>query len=537
MSSTPSGTLLVSNQTADPMFTSASSPYDFRPKTGSPALNTGVTLVEVAKDIDGTNRNDGLYDLGAYEAGSGGGGGSQVPPTAAAPTITPGGGTLSAPTAVTLATTTAGATIRYTMDGTTPSSSSTAYSGPLTVGSTLTIKAQAFAHGMIASPVTQASFQYAAAAAPGTGTLPSGWKTEDIGSVSQPGSASESGGLFTMQSGGADIWNTADGFRYAYLPLPGDGAIVARVASVQNVNVWTKAGVMIRQTLDATSAHASLFVTPGNGISFQRRPTTGGTSLATTAAGAAPRWVRVTRAGQLFTAAVSTDGSAWTTVGQETIAMSGTVWAGLALTSHDVSRLATATLDRVSLAAGPGTISSWQSTDVGSVGLQGSSSSSGTAFTVFGSGTDIWGTADAFRFVYRTLNGDGELVARVTGIENVDPWSKAGVMVRGSLNPNAPYAYMLISAASGGAFQWRSAAGAAAADTSSGGSTAVAPRWVKIVRAGNVLSGYQSTDGVSWTSVGTATISMGTSVTIGLAVTSHDNTKLARGTFESVALK
>ena len=65
-----------------------------------------------------------------------------------------------------------------------------------------------------------------------------------------------------------------------------------------------------------------------------------------------------------------------------------------------------------------------------------------------------------------------------------------------------------------------------------GGSTIVAPEWLKIVRAGNVISGYQSRDGVAWQLVGQATIPLGPSVSIGLAVTSHDNTKVATATFE-----
>jgi hypothetical protein len=113
------------------------------------------------------------------------------------------------------------------------------------------------------------------------------------------------------------------------------------------VNAWTKAGVMIRQSLTADSPHASMFVTPGRGLAFQRRQTAGAASLSTSAAGVAPMWVKLVRAGQLVTASVSSDGVTWTTVGQDTVALSGAVWAGLALTSHDASRLASATIDNV----------------------------------------------------------------------------------------------------------------------------------------------------------------------------------------------
>jgi hypothetical protein len=104
---------------------------------------------------------------------------------------------------------------------------------------------------------------------------------------------------------------------------------------------------MIRQSLDANSSQVSMFVTPGKGLSFQRRPTAGGTSVSTTVAGAAPEWVKVSLSGNVVTASVSPDGSAWTTIGQETIAFSGPMYVGLAVTSHDNTRTATATFDGV----------------------------------------------------------------------------------------------------------------------------------------------------------------------------------------------
>jgi len=179
--------------------------------------------------------------------------------------------------------------------------------------------------------------------------LPPAWSTSDLGAVGPAGSASESSGTFTVAGSGADIWGTADAFRYAYQQVTGDTTIVARVATVQNVNVWTKAGVMIRQSLAADSAHASMFVSPGKGVAFQRRLTSAATSLSTGAAGAAPEWVKVSLSGQTVTASVSSDGSTWTTIGQETIAFSGPIFVGLAVTSHDNTRTASVTFDNVAV--------------------------------------------------------------------------------------------------------------------------------------------------------------------------------------------
>ena len=183
---------------------------------------------------------------------------------------------------------------------------------------------------------------------PPPAVLPPGWQTANIGATSG-GSAGESDGTFTVSGAGADIWGTADAFRYVYQALTGDGTIVARVTTVQNVNAWTKAGVMIRESLDAGSPHASMFVTPGKGLAFQSRATSSGTSLSTAVAGAAPRWVRLVRTGQTVTASVSIDGSTWIVVGQQAIALTQTVFAGLAVSSHVAGQLATATFTSVAV--------------------------------------------------------------------------------------------------------------------------------------------------------------------------------------------
>src|SRR5436190_15992963 len=75
----------------------------------------------------------------------------------------------------------------------------------------------------------------------------------------------------------------------------------------------------------------------------------------------------------------------------------------------------------------------WLSQDVGSVGGAGAVNYSTGQYAVAGSGADIWDSADAFRFVYRSLTGDGELLARVVSLDNTDNWAKAGVMIRETL--------------------------------------------------------------------------------------------------------
>jgi hypothetical protein len=166
--------------------------------------------------------------------------------------------------------------------------------------------------------------------------------------VTLAGSSSGTGGTFTVAGAGADVWGAADAFHFVYQPLAGDGEIVARVATLDRTHDWAKAGVMIRETLAAGSTHASVFVSAARGVAFQRRTTTGGTSVSTAGSlSAAPRWVKLTRVGSTLTAYESGDGASWSLVGSETIAMAHDVFVGLAVTSHNTAALCTATFDGV----------------------------------------------------------------------------------------------------------------------------------------------------------------------------------------------
>jgi hypothetical protein len=176
-------------------------------------------------------------------------------------------------------------------------------------------------------------------------------------------------GTYTMTASGADIWAVngveADEFHFAYKMLTGAGTIVAKVNSVQNTDPWAKAGVMIRESLNPDSAHAMMVVTPGSGVSFQRRPGTGQTSLDTTTASiTAPYWVKLERSiSGVFTASHSANGSTWTVQGTETISMGANVYIGLAVTSHNAALTCQAVFSNVTTT---GNVSGqWANQDIG----------------------------------------------------------------------------------------------------------------------------------------------------------------------------
>jgi regulation of enolase protein 1 (concanavalin A-like superfamily) len=165
--------------------------------------------------------------------------------------------------------------------------------------------------------------------------------------------------------------------------------------------------------------------------------------------------------------------------------------------------------------------------------------SAGT-ITMSGGGTDIWNTADQFRFAYKQLNGDGTITAKVESIDNTDTWAKVGVMIRESVDPGSRFAAVYATPGNGVRYQARVLnGGAATSDTSVATTAQIAlktPVWVKVERKGGSFSGFYSTDGAKWTSMSwnPQTINMGANVQIGLAVTGHD-TGTATGVFSGLA--
>src|SRR5208283_1624146 len=105
-------------------------------------------------------------------------------------------------------------------------------------------------------------------------------------------------------------------------------------------------------------------------------------------------------------------------------------------------------------------------------------------YSVTASSGDIWGTSDSFQYGYQPLNGNGQIVARVLGMEGAtNGWAKAGVMIRETLDPHSRQAMLVETVGNGLAFRWRAEPGGATGNT--GGSVGTAPWWVKVIRYGN----------------------------------------------------
>jgi len=156
-------------------------------------------------------------------------------------------------------------------------------------------------------------------------------------------------------------------------------------------------------------------------------------------------------------------------------------------------------------------------------------------YTMTGSGADIWNQSDEFHYAYKTLSGSGSILAKVESLTDTHASAKAAVMIRDTLAPDSKYWMAAVTPGSGVIAEYRAETGENAQQT--GSQTGItAPYWVKIVRdlAGN-FTAYSSANGSNWQMVGVAEpIQMGTNVSIGLAVTSHDAALTCQAVFSNV---
>ena len=206
-------------------------------------------------------------------------------------------------------------------------------------------------------------------------------QSADIGHVGQPGAYVTLDGEHAIRSFGSDIWDTKDGFHYAYQVWNGDGEFIALVHEMTDSHPRARAGIMVRASLDADAANAFVTATPNHGIHFLRRRETAGltwddahtnlgmTSLedrtlyqrrfsdlhpqdkSTVNQVNLPRWFRIVRSGDTFHVYDSADGEQWEWIGTDTIPMPEDVYVGLAVSSRNPEVECVATFSRLSFSA------------------------------------------------------------------------------------------------------------------------------------------------------------------------------------------
>jgi len=185
--------------------------------------------------------------------------------------------------------------------------------------------------------------------------------------------------------------------------------------------------------------------------------------------------------------------------------------------------------------------SGFRSVDIGGASPAGAATYAAGKWTVVGAGAEIWGGNDSCQFTYKPITGNSAIIAKVESIQNTSLSAKAGVMMRTSLDPGAPRAWMAITNRNQGEQNMPKLAvygGANYGNKAFNIANSVPSYWVKLERIGNIITGYVSPDGTNWaaTDVGRIDAPVPDTIYVGLVVSSNANGKLNASTFSNVQI-
>jgi hypothetical protein len=368
----------------------------------------------------------------------------------------------------------------------------------------------------------------------------------DIGSPGVAGSATTSAGLYTVNGGGSDTWNTSDQFNYYSESATGNDIMIVHVNSMQNTDPWAKSGLMFRNSLIAGSAFVALYENPSGLVEMQWRDTDNafanwpGGQVGVTGA---VNWLELIKTGNTFTAYYATTtgtpgATDWMFVASHaTTFTNSTFLAGLAVTAHNNSLLNTTVFSQLSVQSFATQTLTLSDLDIGSVGFPGLAMVNGGIYTVEGSGADIWYTSDEFNYCYQSNTTDKTMIVHVDSMQNTNSWARAGIMFRNSTIPGAAFVGLYQNPSGVVELQWRDTDNVSANWGGSQVGVTGAANWLKLVKSGSSFTAYYATTtttpaATDWVLVAVHSTTFTNSTYLGgLVVGSHDNTQLNTSVF------
>ena len=257
-------------------------------------------------------------------------------------------------------------------------------------------------------------------------------------------------------------------------------------------------------------------------------------------------WLKLERRGDTVTALYSGDGFGWEPLGTATVPLGSAPRVGLVASSLNASRLAQGRFDNVQVLP-------CFATDIGHPGTGGDIAVSGSTHTLTASGNDYIhpgsNTGDAQFYAYREWSGDGSVTVRLdslvdsnTGRTNpTGEIASAGICLRESTATGARQVSLLANYANQLEFRSRTTTNGGLAAVSGSGSplaglgVSSVPRWLRLTRAGSVITAQHSPDGASWTTVGSTTVAFPTAIEVGMFADSQVRFETATAVFSNVS--
>ncbi|WP_222912977.1 DUF1349 domain-containing protein [Natrinema sp. SYSU A 869] len=272
----------------------------------------------------------------------------------------------------------------------------------------------------------------------------------------------------TVEGGGSDIWNDADEFHYYFTDVGANFDATVRVDTVEDTDEYAKAGLMLRESLDADAKNVMTRTTPDH-TTLQWRPTAGGDSTSLTSDAGEDEseidggtidaaWQRLVRNGDTIRAYASADGTNWTLMAELSLSFGESAFLGLAVTSHNAGTLCEAMFSNL------GGVAPVESRDVGDVDVAGSASGSSSGDTepliVTGSATNITSSSATVSSTVYSLGGASSADIAIEYREEGRSWAisatetvtEPGAVDVGltGLSPETDYEYRAVAAASDG---------------------------------------------------------------------------------------
>jgi outer membrane protein assembly factor BamB len=382
------------------------------------------------------------------------------------------------------------------------------------------------------------------------------WICQDIGAPTPAGSQSFKGNAWTVKAAGTGMGAASDALRLLARPVGGDTQITARIAALPAGTGGAQAGLVVRQ---GTAPGAPYYTTFLNGVGtlvveYRTSPGTSPT-VALLGKATAPLYLRIQRTGDLFTAAMSSDGRAYKLIpgSVATVTFPVVVLAGIVASSGVNGTIGSAQFSHVDVGP-PGTPpglanpavacgNGWTCGDIGSPAIVGSQTVKAGAWTVNASGLGIGYRTDQihydqFHYAWQTVGSAVEVTAKVTSQSNTNQGAAAGVMLRQSSAANAAFYAVFVTPGDGVEVLYRASGGyytdaVAYADGQ-------APVYVRLTRVASSVRASLSSDGKVWTTIPGSEIvvgpSFGKSMLAGIAITSTNSGTLGTAQFSNVSI-
>ncbi len=338
---------------------------------------------------------------------------------------------------------------------------------------------------------------------------------------------------YTLSVTGGNIWGVEDNFHFTYREISGDIETTVVVNSLYVSDDSGAAGIMLRDSATEDSSFAFINAT-SSGVAFDRRlESGGGTKRSSKGIIEAPVWLRLTKIGNYVRVYYSVDGNNWSLLAEDSINLSETYFLGLAASANKADDFLVAVLSDlkvVGLEAGS-VFDTVTNVDIGAVGITGDTAYTPDAdsYIIQASGDGIGGRSDSFHFVNREVEGDFETLTKMDSLTATESKAQAGLMVRESTRPDAPFFAALSSNVGSLNTQSRNTYGATPDAFSLQGIPA--PIWLKISRQGNVFQSEYSQDGLNWTLISEADLNLPQKLLVGMAVSASDAHTIAYGEF------